>query len=53
MYAHFWGFKILSFNVLRGLQKNEFFVDIFFWRGGGGGGSSLNWTSFRGHFYVF
>ena len=29
-------------------------MKIFFWGGGGGGaGSSQNWTSFRGHFYVF
>ena len=32
--AHFWGFKILNFNILWGFQKNEYiwgyeaFVDI-------------------------
>ena len=49
---HFWGFKILNFNIFGGFQKNEYFwgyedfVDIF-------GGSSQNWTIFRGHFYAF
>ena len=52
---HFWGFKILNFN-------------IFFFFGGGGGGSEISfflgyedfvdislqsWTGFRGHFYTF
>ena len=53
---HFWGFKILNFN-------------IYFFFGGGGGGvqkyhflggcedfvdiSLQNWTGFRGHFYTF
>ena len=35
--GHFWGFKILNFNIFWGFQKNEYFlgledfVDIF-WR---------------------
>ena len=28
---HFWGFKILNFNIFGGSQKNDFF---FFWGGG-------------------
>ena len=46
---HFSGFKILSFNIFWGFQKNKYFlgyedfVDIFL-------GSSQNWTIFRGHF---
>ena len=43
--GHFFGFKILNFNIFGGFQKN-----YFFWGGGGGG---LNWTRFRGHFHVF
>ena len=51
----FFGFKILNFNILLGLQKNKYFlgyddfVDIFM-------GSSQNWTIFRAksmHFRVF
>ena len=50
--GHFFWFKILSFNIFGGFQKNEYFwgyedfVDIFW-------GSSQNWTIFRGHFYAF
>ena len=49
---YFFGFKILSFNIFLGFQKNKYFfgyedfVDIFL-------GSSQNWTIFRGHFYAF
>ena len=24
---HFWGFKILNFNILGGFQKNEYFLE--------------------------
>ena len=50
--GHFFGIKILIFNIFWGFQKNEYvfgyqdFVDIIF-------GSSQNWTIFRGHFYSF
>ena len=46
---HFWGFKILNFNMFGGFQKYHYFwgyedfVDI----------SLQNWTGFRGHFYTF
>ena len=49
---HFFGFKILNFNIFWGFQKNKYlfgcedFVDIFF-------GSTHNWAIFRGHFYAF
>ena len=44
--AHFFGLKILNFNIFGGFQKNEYFlgyedfVDIFW-------GSSQNWASLR------
>ena len=47
--GHFWGFKILNFNIFGGFQKYHYFlgyedfVDI----------SLQNWTGFRGHFYTF
>ena len=50
--GHFWGFKILNFNIFWGFQKMNIFseyddfVDIF-------GGSSQNWTILSGHFYTF
>ena len=53
--VHFWGFKILNFNIFGGFLKNEYFfgyedfVDIFL-------GSSQNWASLRVismHFRVF
>ena len=46
---HFWGFKILNFNIFGGFQKYNYFwgyedfVDI----------SLQNWTGLRGHFYTF
>ena len=49
---HFWGVKILNFNIFWGFQKNKYFfgcedfVNIFL-------GSSQNWTIFRGHFFEF
>ena len=49
---HFFGVKILNFNIFGGFQKNKYFlgyegfVDIFL-------GSSQNMTIFRGHFYAF
>ena len=50
--GHFFGFKILNFNIFGGFQKNKYsfgyedFVDIFL-------GSSQNWTIFRDYFYAF
>ena len=47
---HFWGFKILNFNIFWGFQKYHYFC---------GGMNVLwiyhyqNWTGFRGHFYTF
>ena len=44
--AHFFGFKILNFNIFGGFEKNEYFfgykdfVDTFL-------GSSQNWASLR------
>ena len=49
---YFLGSKILIFNILRGFQKNEYFVgyddfvDIFL-------RTPQNWTIFRGNFYAF
>ena len=49
--SFFW-FKTLSFIILGGFRKNEYFlgyqdfVDIFW-------GSSQIWTIFRGHLYAF
>ena len=49
---HLLGFKILSFNIFFGFQKNEHFWgyekfwDIVL-------GSSQNWTGFRSTFYAF
>ena len=46
---HFWGFKIMNFNIFGGFQKYHYFwgyedfVDI----------PLQNWTGFRGHFYTF
>ena len=46
---HFWGFKILNFNIFWGFQKYH-----YFWRYGDFVDISLqNWTGFRGHFYTF
>ena len=50
--VHFFGSKILKFDIFLGFQKNKYFlgyenfVDIFL-------GSSQNWTIFRCHFYAF
>ena len=46
-WGHFWGFKILNFNIFGGgseiSEGYEDFVDM----------SLQNWTGFRGHFYTF
>ena len=47
----FFSFKALNFNIFSDFQKNEYFwgmmiLWIFL-------GSSENWTSLRGHFFVF
>ena len=49
--GHFWGIKILIFNIFGVFRKINIFwgmkiLWIFF-------GSSQNWTIFRGHFYSF